>query len=122
MYGLSVRWSLAAVGEGVVDGLRGYVRDASLPRFTGMRGLRFKTWRMRPGEWFEGTYVFATAGARDSFRQTFTAGMAQAPVSQLVGAPPALVESWEVVAVAEGGDGFLAGPGPRAATAHRSEV
>ena len=29
-----------------------------LARFTGKPGLRFKTWRMRPGEWFEGTYVW----------------------------------------------------------------
>ncbi len=30
------------------------------PASPGCPGLRFKTWRVRRGEWFEGTYVFAT--------------------------------------------------------------
>ena len=40
-----------------------------------------------------------------------TAGVAaESPGTQLVGSPPVLIEPWEVVAVAEGGAGFLAAP------------
>ena len=112
MYGLSVRWSLAGVGDDVAGQLREYVAGPSLERFTGMAGLRFKTWRMRPGEWFEGTYVWDTRQARDDFRATFTATAADSPGSRLVGAAPVLIEGFEVVAVAEGGAGFAAGAGP----------
>lgn len=92
--------------------LRDYVRDQSLERFTGMPGLAFKTWRAVPGQWFEGTYVWQTAAARDGFLATFRAGAATAPGSVMVGAPPELYESFEVVAVAEGAAGFHPGPGP----------
>lgn len=117
MYGLTVRWSLpdSPAGAGPEDlesRLREYVVGSSLERFSGMPGLSFKTWRMRPGEWFEGCYVWATAGQRDAFRDSFAAGAASSPVSQLVGAGPVLIEEFEVVAVAEGGSGFAAGPGP----------
>ncbi|AYY14300.1 hypothetical protein EF847_17945 [Actinobacteria bacterium YIM 96077] len=112
MYGLTVRWSLADAPADVEEQLRNYVHDTSLARFTGMPGLRFKTWRMRPGEWFEGTYVFATARARDDFAADFAAKAADSPGSRIIGAPPAHQETFEVVAVAEGGEGFSAGPGP----------
>jgi hypothetical protein len=117
MDGLTVRWSLAGTDDQVAAALREYVVGQSLARFTGMEGLRFKTWRMRPGEWFEGTYVFATAAARDGFAQSFRAQAATAPGTQIVGSEPVLVEPFEVVAVAEGADGFVAGPGPGAGTA-----
>ncbi len=112
MFGLSARWSLAEAPEGVEQALREYVAGPSLERFSGMAGLRFKTWRMRPGEWFEGTYVWETAAARDEFADAFVAGAPTAPVTQVVGSPPVLVEPWEAVAVAEGGSGFATGPGP----------
>ena len=38
-----------------------------------MEGLRFKTWRMRAGEWFEGCYVVVDDVARDAFQTTVTA-------------------------------------------------
>lgn len=117
MYGLTVRWSLEDASPEVAERLRGYVRDTSLARFSGMPGLRFKTWRMRPGEWFEGTYVFATAQARDEFAADFAAKAPSSPVSEIVGAPPVQQETCEVVAVAEGGDGFTSGPGPGPASA-----
>ena len=116
MYGLSVRWSLAAAPEGVAKELRDYVAGQSLERFTGKAGLRFKTWRMRPGEWFEGTYVFATAAARDDFLATFRETAATSPGSQIIGSAPASMEAFEVVAVAEGGEGFASGAGPGALT------
>jgi hypothetical protein len=115
MYGLSVRWSLTGADAGTADKLREYVTGSSLDRFTGMAGLRFKTWRMRAGEWFEGTYVFESAQARDDFLTGFRGTAATSPGSQLVGAPPELIEPFEVVAVAAGGAGFAAGPGPGAA-------
>ena len=108
--GLTVRWSLAGAPGGVEDELAAYVADSSHARFTGMDGLRFKTWRMRPGEWFEGCYVFASDEARSAFQETFTAGAADSPGSQIIGSAPILIEPCEVVAVAEGGEGFLAAP------------
>lgn len=110
MLGLTVRWSLADAGEGVDAELATYVADASFARFTGMTGLQFKTWRTVPGEWFEGSYVFASDEARAEFQATFTAGAAESPVSQIVGSGPVLIEPCDVVAIAEGWDGFTATP------------
>jgi len=114
MYGLTVRWSMREAPADTAERLREYVVGTSLERFTGMEGLRFKTWRLRAGEWFEGTYVFATAHARDAFEETFRGQAATAPGTQMIGSPPVAVEHFEVVAVAEGGAGFAAGPGPGA--------
>jgi hypothetical protein len=110
MHGLTVRWSLAGAPDGVAEELRTYVADTSHARFTGKEGLRFKTWRMREGEWFEGCYVFESPQARDTFEQEFTAVAAESPGSQIVGSAPVLIESCEVVSVAEGAAGFLAAP------------
>ena len=110
MLGLTVRWSLTESPEGVEEQLASYVAETSHARFTGMAGLRFKTWRMVPGEWFEGCYVFATDQARADFQREFTAGAAEAPGSKIVGSAPVLIEACDVVAVAEGWDGFEATP------------
>ena len=109
MKGLTVRWSLVDAPADAAAELASYVEGTSHARFTGMAGLRFKTWRMVPGEWFEGCYVFVTDEARAEFQKTFTAGAADAPGSKLVGSPPVLIEACEIVAVAEGWDGFEAG-------------
>lgn len=111
-HGLTVRWSLADAGPGVAQELRDYVRETSLQRFSGMPGLRFKTWRMAAGEWFEGVYVWDTAEARDDFAAADRVGAADSPVTRIVGSPPVLHEVCEVVGVAEGAAGFAAGPGP----------
>lgn len=108
MHGLTVRWSLEGGGPDVMSRLRDYVRDSSFGRFSGMEGLRFKTWRAREGEWFEGCYVFASPAERDRFQQAFTESASTSRVSQIVGAGPLLIEPCEVVAVAEGGAGFAA--------------
>jgi hypothetical protein len=108
--GLTVRWSLADAPAGVEAELASYVEGTSHARFTGMAGLRFKTWRMRAGEWFEGSYVFATDAARADFQKAFTETAADSPGSQLVGSAPILIEACDIVAVAEGWDGFLAAP------------
>ena len=110
MLGLTVRWSLAEAPEDVQAALASYVADTSHAKFTGMVGLRFKTWRMRAGEWFEGCYVFATDEARAEFQSTFAAGAAQAPGSKIIGSGPILIEPCDIVAVAEGWDGFEATP------------
>ena len=108
MTGLTVRWSLADAPAGIEDELAAYVADTSYAKFTGMAGLRFKTWRIQPGEWFEGCYVFATVEDREAFQETFAASAADAPGSKLIGSPPVLIEACAVVAVAEGWDGFVA--------------
>ncbi|MCW2791643.1 MAG: hypothetical protein JWO76_741 [Nocardioides sp.] len=110
MLGLTVRWSLADAPEGVEAELASYVADTSHARFTGMGGLGFKTWRMRAGEWFEGCYVFARDEDRAEFQRTFSAGAADAPGSKIVGSAPILIEECDVVAVAEGAEGFRATP------------
>ena len=106
MRGLTVRWSLAEAPGEALDELRDYVDDVSHARFSLLAGLRFKTWRARPGEWFEGTYVFVDDTARAEFQAGFAAGAADSPVSKILGRAPSLIEPCQVVAVAEGAAGF----------------
>ena len=110
MNGLTVRWSLAVAPAGVEEALAAYVAGTSHARFSTMAGLRHKTWRCVPGEWFEGCYVFVDDAARAAFQETFTAGAEDAPGSQIVGSPPVLIEPCTIVAVAEGAAGFEAAP------------
>ncbi|MCL2542397.1 MAG: hypothetical protein FWE71_08075 [Nocardioidaceae bacterium] len=110
MRGLTVRWALTGAGDGVEQRLRDYVADSSHARFEGLEGLSYKTWRMSPGEWFEGSYVFADEAAREAFQTTFTAGAAESPVSGVVGSPPVLIEPCEVVGIAQGASGFASAP------------
>ena len=108
MRGLTVRWSLADAPGEALDELRDYVDDVSHARFSALAGLRFKTWRARPGEWFEGTYVFVDDAARAEFQAGFSSGAADSPVSKILGRAPSLIEPCEIVAVAEGAAGFEA--------------
>ena len=110
MHALTVRWSLVDAADDVEGKLAAYVAETSHARFTGLDGLRFKTWRMRPGEWFEGCYVFASDAARSAFQSGFESTAAESPGSQIIGSAPILIEPCEVVAVAEGRAGFLAAP------------
>jgi len=110
MHGLTVRWSLAGAPAGIEEELQEYVEHTSHAGFTGRPGLSFKTWRMRPGEWFEGCYVFETAEERGRFQSEFSANAAGSPGSKIIGSAPELIEPCEVVAVAEGGAGFRAAP------------
>ena len=110
MLGLTVRWSSAGCPAATLAELASYVESTSHERFSGLEGLRFKTWRARAGEWFEGTYVFETDAQRADFQASFEAKAAEAPASLVVGSPPILIEAWDVVAVAEGPAGFLAAP------------
>lgn len=111
-YGLTVRWSLTDAPEDTADRLREYVVGTSIARFMFLDGLAFKTWRMREGEWFEGTYVFDTARARDEFQRGFADEAAGSPGSSIIGSPPVSIEAYEVVAIAEGPERFRRGPGP----------
>ena len=54
--------------------------------------------------------MFATEEARAEFQSGFTESAAESPGSKLVGSAPVLIEECEVVAVAEGWDGFEAAP------------
>ena len=107
---LTVRWSLADAPDGVEDRLRTYVADSSHARFEQREGLRFKTWRMQPGEWFEGCYVFVDDAARAAFQESFTQTAAESPGSEIIGSAPVLIEECEVVAVAGGPEGFVSVP------------
>jgi hypothetical protein len=115
VFGLSVRWSLKDAPPGVAQQLRDYVVQTSLPKFSGMDGLHIKTWRMIESEWFEGTYLFDTRADRDHFLAGFMPGEASAPGSLIIGSSPVAYEPFEVVAVAEGAAGFVAGAGPGSA-------
>ena len=111
-YGLSVRWSLEHAPEGGEARLREYVVETSMARFAQREGLAFKSWGMRAGQWFEGTYVWGTRGSREAFATAFAAEAAGSPVSALVGSPPVWIEPFEVVAIVEGPEGFREGAGP----------
>lgn len=106
--GLTVRWSLADAPDGVEEALADYVAGTSHARFTAMEGLRFKTWRMRRGAWFEGCYVFVDDATRAAFQESFAPGADTSPGSQIIGSSPVLIEECEIVSVAEGVGGFAA--------------
>ena len=111
-YGLTVRWSLEGAPDDAPHQLREYVVGTSIARFMFLDGLAFKVWRMREGEWFEGTYVFDSEQERKVFREGFEPGAAAAPGSAIIGSAPTTIEEWEVVAIAEGPAGFRRGAGP----------
>jgi hypothetical protein len=111
-YGLAVRWSLKNAPDNVADSLREYVVGTSIARFMFLDGLAFKVWRMKEGDWFEGTYVFDSEHERSVFKRQFEEGAADSPGSRLIGSSPVSIEDYEVVAIAEGPAGFRRGAGP----------
>jgi hypothetical protein len=106
MYGLTVRWSLADAPEGTLKALRTYVEDESFAKFAGLEGLRFKSWRARRGEWFEGSYVFVSDEARATFQAGFEKVAADSAGSKIIGSAPVTIEECEIVAVVRGPAGF----------------
>ena len=104
MYGLTIRWSLTHAPAGVDAALRGYVRDESVARFTGMAGLHYKTWQIVDGGFFAGVYVWSTQAARTEFLETFRA--MPSPVTQLIGHDPDVIQEWDVAGIAVGAEGF----------------
>lgn len=107
MYGLTVRWSLMDAPPGAEQALRDYVRETSVPRFTGMPGLVQKTWRLAGRGFFSGVYIWSTAEARADFLEEFRAN--PSPVTQLIGHGPDVIQEWELIGVAIGADGPLTG-------------
>ena len=106
MHGLTVRWSLRDSPPGTDQALRDYVANESVQRFTGMPGLVQKTWQLAERGFFSGVYIWSTAEAREQFMEAFRANPSK--VTQLVGAPPELIQEWDLVGVAVGADGPLA--------------
>ncbi len=106
MFGLTVRWSLLDAPHGTLRALRSYVEDESFAKFAGLDGLRFKTWRAREGEWFEGSYVFVSDKARVAFQDSFEKVAAESAGSKLIGSAPISIEPCEIVAVVRGPAGF----------------
>ena len=106
MYGLTVRWSLTHAGPGVNEQLRSYCRDEAVARFTGMAGLRYKTWQMVDGGFYAGVYVWATEAARAEFLADFRASPSK--VSQIVGHAPDVIEEWDAIGAAVGAEGLPA--------------
>lgn len=106
MYGLTVRWSLADASTDVLKELKEYVENESHNTFAGLDGLRFKSWRAREGEWFEGCYVFVSDDARVKFQTTFEAEADKSPGSKIIGSSPIAIEPCEIVAVVRGPAGF----------------
>ena len=105
MHGLTIRWSLMDTPAGTGDALRAYVRETSVPRFSGMPGLIQKTWQMNERGFFSGVYVWKTEQARADFLEQFRAN--PSPVTQLVGHGPDVIQEWELLGVAVGGEGPL---------------
>jgi hypothetical protein len=104
MYGLTIRWSLTHAAAGIDEALRAYVQDESVARFTDLPGLHLKVWEMVDGGFFAGMYIWATEEAREAFLETFRASPSK--VTQIVGDGPALIQEWDVVGTAVGGEGF----------------
>jgi len=104
MYGLTIRWSLTDAEAGVNDQLRAYVLNESIDRFTGMAGLRWKTWQMVDGGFFSGNYVWATEQARANFLDSFRSSPSK--VTLLIGHAPDVVQEFDVIGIAVGAEGF----------------
>ena len=92
-------------------------RGTSHARFTGMAGLRFKTWRMRRGV-VRGLLRLRADEARAAFQATFTAGRRVARVADHRQRRSS-IEAVRLVAVAEGWAGFVAAAALRARVADR---
>ena len=87
----------AALAAGVVPARVSRAEDVSAPAIL---------------QWFEGTYVFDTAKARDEFQAEFESAAGNSPGSEIIGSAPVTIEPYEVVAIAEGPQHFRRGPGP----------
>jgi len=106
MFGLTIRWSLTDAPPDTLDMLSTYVEDVSFTRFAGLEGLRHKTWRARPGEWFEGTYVFIDDATRAAFQADFEAHVDETAGTRIIGSRPVLIEPCHIVASVRGPAGF----------------
>jgi hypothetical protein len=108
-YALHLLWDLQQPGAACsVDDLERAVHEAGLARFTGLEGLHSKVW-FRDEHRYGSLMVFADRAARDDCM-----GWIADRVSEASGLPPARVEAYDVIAVAEGSAGPLPADRPRA--------
>ena len=97
---LHLLWDLSQPGARCnVDDLERAVHEGGLARFTGMPDLHQKVW-FRDGRRYGSFMVFANPEARDACLGTITER-----ITALTGLPPARVEAYDVIAVAEGASG-----------------
>ena len=89
-------------------GAAAYVDESSHARFTDMRGLRFKTWRMRPGPVVRGLLRLRQRRGALGLPAHLRQGAGESPGSKIIGSAPVLIEECDIVAMAEGQDGFRA--------------
>ena len=109
---LHLVWDLSQPGARCsIDDLERAVHTAGLDRFSGMPGLHQKVW-FRDRHRYGSFMVFDSAEARDECLEWVTER-----VTGACGLPPSRVETWEGIAVAEGGAGPLMpdGRSPRSA-------
>lgn len=99
MRAVLVLWDLSAGSKVTFEELREYLREESIARFSGMAGLRQKTWISNPvtGHW-GALYLFDTPGQADEL----VGHIASGKVVQLTGLTPATIEQFDVEAVTEG--------------------
>jgi hypothetical protein len=107
VHGLTVRWSLNDTPPGTEQVLRDYVENESVPRFRGMPGLVQKTWQINERGFFSGVYIWSSVEARSAFLEQFRAN--PSAVTNLIGHGPDIIQEWELVGVAVGAEGPLAG-------------
>ncbi|CAN5379136.1 hypothetical protein BH20ACT5_BH20ACT5_16870 [soil metagenome] len=104
IYGLTVRWSLEGARTGVEQEFCDYVREVSHEKFSGYAGLHQKYWAVVPGDHVEGVYLWSSERARTQWILELATN--PSPVNAIFGREPVLIEEFDVVAVAEGGDGM----------------
>ncbi len=92
--------------KGTLKALRAYVEDESYGTFAALDGLRFKSWRARKGQWFEGSYVFKSDELRATFQASFEKNAADSRASTIIGSAPILIEACEIIGVVRGPAGF----------------
>jgi len=108
-YALHLLWDLEQPGATCsVDDLERAVHDAGLARFTGLDGMNQKVW-IRDEHRYGSMMVFADRASRDDC-MTWIADRVRA----LCGLDPSRVETFDVIAVAEGAAGLLTADTPRA--------
>ena len=97
---LHLLWDLSQPGARCsVDDLERGVHEAGLVKFAGMADLHQKVW-FRDRSRYGSMMVFATPEARDACMEVITER-----VTAMCGLPPARVEAYDVIAVAEGAEG-----------------
>ena len=111
MKGLTVRWSLANTPEGVEEALATYVAR-HLPRSLHRHG-RAELQDLADGarRVVRGAATSSRPARRArSSSAPFTEAAADSPGSTIIGSSPVLIEACDIVAIAEGWDGFKAAP------------